>query len=67
MTTASWVPDGSLVAEIDEQFESAISAYTAKPTLITEHANHEESIRTGGYANRTLLELVQNAADAMAG
>ncbi len=67
MTTASWVPDGSLVAEIDDQFASAIAAYAAKPTLITEHANHEESIRTGGYANRTLLELVQNAADAMAG
>ncbi|WP_216363524.1 sacsin N-terminal ATP-binding-like domain-containing protein [Subtercola boreus] len=53
--------------EIEEQFESAIAAYNAKPTLITEHANHEESIRTGGYASRTLLELVQNAADAMAG
>jgi len=67
MTTEMWVPDASLVAEIDEQFASAIRAYSAKPTLITEHANHEESIRTGGYANRTLLELVQNAADAMAG
>jgi len=67
MTTESWVPDSSLVAEIDNQFVSAVAAYSAKPTLITEHANHEESIRTGGYANRTLLELVQNAADAMAG
>ncbi|MGW5879997.1 sacsin N-terminal ATP-binding-like domain-containing protein [Nocardiopsis terrae] len=37
------------------------------PNLITEHANHEESIRVGGYSNRTLLELVQNAADAMSG
>lgn len=63
----SWVADASLVAEIDEQYASAIAAYVAKPTLITEHANHEESIRTGGYANRALLELVQNAADAMAG
>ncbi|MGP5653842.1 sacsin N-terminal ATP-binding-like domain-containing protein [Candidatus Corynebacterium faecigallinarum] len=67
MTVASWVPDSSLVAQVNEQFESAIAAYTAKPTLITEHANHEESIRTGGYANRTLLELIQNAADAMTG
>lgn len=66
-TTEEWTPDSALVREIDEQFESAIAAYSAKPTLITEHANHEESIRTGGYANRTLLELVQNAADAMAG
>ncbi|MGO3280581.1 MAG: sacsin N-terminal ATP-binding-like domain-containing protein [Brevibacterium aurantiacum] len=67
MAVTSWIPDSSLVAKINEQFESAIAAYTAKPTLITEHANHEESIRTGGYANRTLLELIQNAADAMAG
>ncbi|MFP7761413.1 sacsin N-terminal ATP-binding-like domain-containing protein [Marisediminicola sp. LYQ85] len=66
-TTELWAPDHALVREIEEQFSSAILAYEAKPTLVTEHANHEESIRTGGYANRTLLELVQNAADAMAG
>ncbi|GAA1884719.1 hypothetical protein GCM10009715_33700 [Paeniglutamicibacter psychrophenolicus] len=52
--------------EINEQFASAIAAYEVKPTLIAEHANHEESIRTGGYAQRTLLELAQNAADAIA-
>lgn len=67
MTMAPWIPDRSLVDDVETQFASAIAAYVAKPTLITEHANHEESIRTGGYANRTLLELVQNAADAMAG
>lgn len=67
ITTADWVADEVLVREINQQFQSAIAAYDAKPTLIAEHANHEESIRTGGYANRTLLELVQNAADAMAG
>lgn len=66
-TTADWVADEVLVHEINQQFLSAIAAYSAKPTLIAEHVNHEESIRTGGYANRTLLELVQNAADAMAG
>jgi superfamily II DNA or RNA helicase len=52
---------------VEEQFERAIASYKANPNLIGEHANHEESIRVGGYANRTLLELVQNAADAMAG
>lgn len=61
------MPDGTLVRELDELFSRAIDAYQANPELITEHANHEESIRVGGYANRTLLELVQNAADAMAG
>lgn len=61
------MPDAVLVKEVEEQFTSALAAYRAKPTLITEHANHEESIRTGGYASRTLLELVQNAADATVG
>jgi superfamily II DNA or RNA helicase len=65
--TESWAADDGLIHAIEEQFASAVAAYAAKPTLITEHANHEESIRTGGYANRTLLELVQNAADAMTG
>lgn len=65
--TTEWAPNDLLVREIEQQFDSAIAAYNAKPTLITEHSNHEESIRTGGYANRTLLELVQNAADAMSG
>ncbi|WP_212745876.1 DEAD/DEAH box helicase [Sinomonas susongensis] len=52
---------------MEEQFDRAIASYEANPNLIGEHANLEESIRVGGYANRTLLELVQNAADAMAG
>ncbi|WP_062306649.1 DEAD/DEAH box helicase [Demequina subtropica] len=69
MTTdiAVWRPDPSLVAEVSRQFERTIDSYKIHPDLISEHANHEESIRTGGYANRTLLELVQNAADALAG
>ncbi|MET7875755.1 DEAD/DEAH box helicase family protein [Micromonospora profundi] len=62
-----WVPDPALVQEVNALFGSTIESYRAKPDLIKEHANHEESIRVGGYANRTLLELVQNAADAMAG
>ncbi|MEU0542747.1 DEAD/DEAH box helicase family protein [Nocardia sp. NPDC005978] len=65
--TASWASDGGLAAEIDHQFGRAIASYEANPNLISEHANHEESIRVGGYANRALLELVQNAADAMSG
>ncbi|MEU1734355.1 DEAD/DEAH box helicase family protein [Streptosporangium sp. NPDC020145] len=62
-----WKPDFELAQEVKGQFDRAILSYKANPNLITEHANHEESIRVGGYANRTLLELVQNAADAMSG
>lgn len=61
----AWRADPELVRKLESQFQQTLDAYRAKPELITEHANHEESIRTGGYANRTLLELVQNAADAL--
>lgn len=66
-STKQWVPDATLTKEIEDQFQRAIASYRADPKLVIEHANLEESIRTGGYASRTLLELVQNAADAMAG
>ncbi|MFB4300402.1 sacsin N-terminal ATP-binding-like domain-containing protein [Actinomadura sp. NTSP31] len=62
-----WAPNFGLAQEIEDQFERAIASYRANSNLVTEHANHEESIRVGGYANRTLLELVQNSADAMSG
>lgn len=64
-STEAWRPDPRLVQFLDEQFQRTMESYRANPKLIDEHANHEESIRVGGYANRTLLELVQNAADAM--
>lgn len=67
MTSTQWTPDPELAREVDDLYERAIQSYRANPNLITEHANHEESIRVGGYSNRTLLELVQNAADAMTG
>ena len=62
---SAWRADPRLVRELESQYQQTLNAYSAQPELITEHANHEESIRTGGYANRTLLELVQNAADAL--
>ncbi len=63
----AWGPDPTLVNEVRSRLATAISVYTANPDLISEHANHEESIRVGGYSDRTLLELVQNAADALSG
>ncbi|WP_326662798.1 sacsin N-terminal ATP-binding-like domain-containing protein [Streptomyces sp. NBC_00385] len=65
ITPQSWTPDSGLVREVEDQFDRALASYRANAHLVSEHANHEESIRVGGYANRTLLELVQNAADAM--
>ncbi|MFG3191402.1 DEAD/DEAH box helicase [Streptomyces omiyaensis] len=67
LTHQDWTPDTDLVRQVGEQFGRALDSYRANAYLISEHANHEESIRVGGYAHRTLLELVQNAADAMSG
>ncbi|MEW2501769.1 DEAD/DEAH box helicase family protein [Amycolatopsis sp. NPDC047767] len=53
--------------KVKDQFETVIEVYGKSNDLISEHANHEESIRVGGYSDRTLLELVQNGADAMSG
>jgi superfamily II DNA or RNA helicase/antitoxin component of MazEF toxin-antitoxin module len=64
---AAWTPDAGLVREVEAQFAKTLASYRAHPALVIEHANHEESIRTGGYAKRTLPELTQNAADALAG
>jgi len=61
----AWTGDAAVRGEVESQFRAAINAYMAQPLLIQEHAGLEESMRTGGYANRTLLELVQNSSDAM--
>ncbi|UOY01884.1 sacsin N-terminal ATP-binding-like domain-containing protein [Blastococcus sp. PRF04-17] len=45
--------------------ERAMEAYRANRLLVAEHGNQEDSYRTGGYAERQLLELIQNAADAL--
>ncbi len=66
MAVGDWLNDRALTRTLEELFAAAIGAYQANPNLIVEHANLEQSIRVGGYANRTLLELVQNAADAVA-
>ncbi|KUL31451.1 hypothetical protein ADL15_22220 [Actinoplanes awajinensis subsp. mycoplanecinus] len=42
-----------------------LGSYRSTPRLIDEHGLQEDSFRTGGYAHRQVLELVQNAADAL--
>lgn len=63
---SDWLdPDPALVQQIEDQLTAAVSAYKADPKLLREHANLEDSFRAGGYAKRQVLELVQNAADAL--
>ena len=53
----------SVVEKIQEQ---SLAAYKAKPALIREHYNKENRERNN-YAGRPLLELLQNAEDALTG
>ncbi|WP_112270249.1 sacsin N-terminal ATP-binding-like domain-containing protein [Lentzea terrae] len=43
---------------------SVLAAWRGSPTRFREDANAEEDLRLGGYRDRLLVELAQNAADA---
>jgi hypothetical protein len=44
--------------------DSVLAAWRDSPTRFREDANAEEDLRLGGYRDRLLVELAQNAADA---
>ncbi|HEX3787016.1 MAG TPA: hypothetical protein VHW44_04090 [Pseudonocardiaceae bacterium] len=44
--------------------DSVLTAWRDSPTRFREDANAEEDLRLGGYRDRLLVELAQNAADA---
>lgn len=44
--------------------DAVLRAWASSPTRFREDANAEEDLVTGGYADRLLVELAQNAADA---
>jgi hypothetical protein len=44
--------------------ESVLAAWRDSPTRFREDANTEEDLKLGGYRDRLLVELAQNAADA---
>ncbi|APU17668.1 sacsin N-terminal ATP-binding-like domain-containing protein [Actinoalloteichus fjordicus] len=44
--------------------ESVLLAWRSSPTRFREDANSEDDLRFGGYRDRLLVELAQNAADA---
>ncbi|GAA3026964.1 sacsin N-terminal ATP-binding-like domain-containing protein [Actinokineospora globicatena] len=46
---------------------AVLSAWTTSPTRFREDANAEEDLYLGGYRDRLLVELAQNAADAADG
>ncbi|MFF0723203.1 DEAD/DEAH box helicase family protein [Streptomyces sp. NPDC004134] len=55
----------SVIHTVVEQSSRVLETYRIDPGLISEHANGERRIAQGGYGDRQLFELVQNAADEL--
>ncbi|MFD8835381.1 DEAD/DEAH box helicase [Streptomyces griseofuscus] len=53
----------SVIPTVLEQSARVLQTYEVDPGLVQEHANGERRITQGGYGDRQLFELVQNAAD----
>lgn len=60
-------PEGRIGRYVREESERTLRSYAEQPTLVVEHANLEEDTAGGGYADRQIVELVQNGADALSG
>ncbi|MFB7456601.1 DEAD/DEAH box helicase [Streptomyces sp. NPDC056188] len=56
----------STIPTVLEQSARVLQTYKVDPGLVPEHANGERRITQGGYGDRQLFELVQNAADEIA-
>ncbi|MEU5161030.1 DEAD/DEAH box helicase [Streptomyces sp. NPDC020875] len=52
-----------VIKKVVDQSARVLETYRVDPGLVQEHANGERRITQGGYGDRQLFELVQNAAD----
>ncbi len=63
---------GGILTGVTDQFgvagirERVLAAWAASPARFREDANAEEDLALGGYRDRLVVELAQNAADAAA-
>ncbi|MFJ2895719.1 DEAD/DEAH box helicase [Streptomyces sp. NPDC087218] len=55
-----------VIQTVVEQSSRVLKTYSVDPGLVAEHANGERRITQGGYGDRQLFELIQNAADEIA-
>lgn len=61
----AWAADADLVAFVRERFELRLGNYERIPDEVRDHHETEIEALAGGYSYRQVLELVQNAADAI--
>ncbi|MCC7491190.1 MAG: DEAD/DEAH box helicase [Fimbriimonadaceae bacterium] len=54
-----------IAALIDDSRDGRLGAYERVPDDLSEHHGIEETVLAGGYGYRQVLELIQNAADAI--
>ncbi|MGW1079576.1 sacsin N-terminal ATP-binding-like domain-containing protein [Kitasatospora sp. NPDC002522] len=59
-------PQGADVFDTAQLRHTVLEAWTAAPARFREDANAEEELALGGYRDRLIVELAQNAADAAA-
>jgi len=59
------VPIQPVLELINNQSRRVLESYRADPGLVEEHSSNERRIAQGGYGDRQLFELVQNAADEL--
>lgn len=57
--------DGPVLDKVTELTNLALGTYAFNPDRVEEDANAERRIHQGGYGDRQLYELVQNAADEL--
>lgn len=58
--------DSGLAAVVEEQTAACLAVYREDPSRVEQDANNELRIAEGGYRDRQLYELLQNAVDAAA-
>jgi superfamily II DNA or RNA helicase len=61
----AWRADDALVSFVRERFQQRLSSYSNIPDDVRDHYGSEIEALAGGYSYRQVLELVQNAADAV--
>ncbi|MEU3721829.1 DEAD/DEAH box helicase family protein [Streptomyces sp. NPDC031705] len=60
-------PESRLLRTVSELTDLSLQTYAVNPARAEEDANGERRIHQGGYGDRQVFELVQNASDALRG